>query len=207
MVEVGKSIVFKIDKDLWARFKGRIADEDARIGNLVKQWIRGYTDPPEREAPAQADKAVVSRKRPRREDLDPETQKAGGVPGDSGVVSRPEKQVRESLDTASDGEAGKPELASLESAGMDFADVQKFAETLALDIKHMTPEEAAFAVLNAILENHERLRVELSREDFEDYMLKNDGMIRWYGTFKEYGPDNGEEDEPHQAQEGGDGGE
>ena len=108
-MEVGKSIVFKIDSELWARFKSKIAHEDARIGNLIKHWIKDYTDPPKRETP--------------KKEVPVKSDKA---------ISRPNKQARKELETAprEPEETGEPELVSLEQAGIDYGDVEAFSRHL-----------------------------------------------------------------------------
>ena len=40
--EVKKSIIVVIDKNLWKKFKSKIALRDQKIGELVEQWIRKY---------------------------------------------------------------------------------------------------------------------------------------------------------------------
>ena len=40
--QVKKSIIVVIDKNLWKKFKSKVALRDQNIGNLVGQWIRKY---------------------------------------------------------------------------------------------------------------------------------------------------------------------
>ncbi len=201
--EVEKSLIVKVKKDVWRRFKSKLDMEDKKIGPIVKRWILAYIDPPKNETPkvpdpetpVKADKAVVSRKRPRREDVEPEMEKA--------VVSRPDKQARESLEIATnkDEPEAEKELPTLDEAGINFKDVKKFAKHLAIDVKGKTQEEAAFAVLDAIVQDYGNRCNELSDDDFNDYKTANIGMLDWYNKFKIYGTTD-EEDEP-QFPEGG----
>ena len=182
MMEVGKSIVFKIDSELWARFKSKIAHEDARIGNLIKHWIKDYTDPPKRETP--------------KKEVPVKSDKA---------ISRPNKQARKELETAprEPEETGEPELVSLEQAGIDYGDVEAFSRHLKIDIAGKTQEEAAFFILDCIFKDYESHHEKLSKDDFFKYKETNISMLTWYEKFKSYGADPDEDEDDSQFPEGG----
>ncbi len=186
MMDVGKSIVFKIDSELWARFKGKIASEDARIGNLIKHWIKDYTDPPKREVPREETPEVP-------------------VKSDK-AISRPKKQARESLESATNkGEPAEaePVLVSLQDAGIDFADVEEYAKRLKIDLAGKTQEEAAFFILDCIFKDYESHHADLSKADFFNYKEANISMLTWYEKFKGYGADPDEDEDDSQIPEGG----
>ncbi len=168
-----RSIVFNnIDDSTWNRFKGKVGGDGRQIQELVLSWISAYIDPKEEPAP------------------------------EPGVVSRTRRQLRAGLETVTREEPGAeadeagPGLPTLEEAGIGFKNVEIHAGHLGLDIGHMTPEQAAVAVLDGIFHDYVRNHEKLSAEAFDDYKEANDPMLCWYNANKSYGAEEeGEEEE------------
>ena len=160
-----RSIVFNIDDHSWNQFRGKVSGDGRQIQELIISWIRAYIEPPRKE---------------------PAPEKASGV----------RRRVHDDLETVSKEEPGaEPELPTLEEAGIDFADVERHAGHLGIDIKGMAQEEAASLTLEAIFQDYVRNHEKLSAEEFDEFKSKNDPMLQWFNQFKDFGVDEEGEDE------------
>jgi len=167
--KVEKSLIVKVSRDVWRRFKAKLDMEEKKIGPTVRGWILDYLKP-----------------------------KKDGAAAPEPGVSRTVRRLHADLETITREEPGaeaEPELPTLEEAGIDFKDVERYAGHLKIDIAGMNHEEAASLILDGVFRDYGMNHEKLSAEEFDEFKSENDDMLQWFNDHKDYGADEEGEEE------------